>query len=78
MGETGHEEQAGIGRFEQERHERPSHDLRAGDVDVVGLVEAVAERDFAGDEFDVEGGPWRDVSSRGVSWDIGRCACQRC
>lgn len=56
--ETGHEEQARVGRLEQKRHECPSHDMGAGDVDVVGLVEAVAERDFAGDEFYVEGGAW--------------------
>ena len=58
MGETGHEDQAGVGRLEQKRHECPGHDLRAGNIHVVGLVEAVAERDFAGEEFDVEGGPW--------------------
>ncbi len=58
MGETGHEDQAGVGRLEQKRHECPGHDLRAGNVHVVGLDEAVAERDFAGDEFEVEGGPW--------------------
>ena len=58
MGKTGHEDQAGVGRLEQKRHECPGHDLRVGNVHVVSLGEAVAERDFAGDEFDIEGGPW--------------------
>ena len=39
--------------------------MRAGDVDVVGFGEAVADRDSAGEEFDVEGGPWGIVSLHG-------------
>lgn len=58
MGQTGHEDQTGVDRLEQKRHECLGHDLRAGKVHVVGLVEAVAERDFTGEEFEVEGGPW--------------------
>lgn len=39
--------------------------MRAGNINVVGLGEAVAERDSAGDEFEVESSPWRgDVISR--------------
>lgn len=56
LGETGHEDQAGVGGFEQEGHEGPGQDVRAGYVDIVGLVEALAERDVAGDEFEVKGG----------------------
>ena len=78
VGETGHEEQAGVGRLEQERHECPSHDLGADDVDVIGLVEAVAERDFAGDEFKVEGGPWEMLVRLGMSWGTGGCTYQHC
>ncbi len=47
--------------------------MRAGNVHVVGLGEAVAERASAGDEFDVESGPLRDVTACGTSQDIGRC-----
>ena len=57
VGEAGHEGQAGVGRLEQKRHECPAYHLRASNVHVVGLGEAVAERDFADDEFNVEGGP---------------------
>lgn len=57
--EAGHEDETSVGRREQERHERPRQDLRAGDVHVIGLGEAVAEGHPAGDEFGVEGGPFR-------------------
>lgn len=57
-GEAGDEDQTGVGRREQERHEGPRQDLRAGDVDVIGFGEAVAEGHPAGDEFRVEGGPF--------------------
>ncbi len=60
--ETGDEDQAGVGRLEQERHEGPGHDVCAGDVHVVGSREAVAEGSFAGEEFEIEGGPlWMSV-----------------
>ena len=58
VGEAGHEDEAGVGRLEQEGHEGPGHDLRAGDVHVVGLVKAVAQGGLAGDEFDVKSGAW--------------------
>ena len=63
VGETGHEDQAGVGGLEHEGHECPGHDMRASNVHVVGLGEAVAERGSAGDEFEVESGPLR----RGVT-----------
>ena len=56
LGESGHEDQPWIGRLEQKRHERPGHDLSARNVHVVGLVEAVTQRDLADEEFEVEGG----------------------
>ena len=68
IGKTGHEDQAGIGGLEQKGHECPGHDLRAGNVHVVGLGEAIAERDSAGEKFDIESSPLRgDVTSRGES-----------
>ena len=57
-GQTGHKDQARVVRFQQKRHKCPGHDVRASDVHVVGLGEAVAKRDIAPEEFDVEGGPW--------------------
>ena len=49
--------------------------MGAGDVYVVGFCEALAERDFASEEINVESGALRgDVNSRGESWDLGRSA----
>ena len=55
VGEAGDEDEARVGGLEEQGHECPGEDVGAGDVDVVGLREAGAEGDFAGEEFDVEG-----------------------
>ncbi len=55
MGETSHEDQTGVRRLEQERHEGVGHSICTGNVDVVGLVEAVTERHFTGDVLNIKG-----------------------
>lgn len=70
VGKTGHKDQAGIGGLEQKRHECPGHDLRAGNVHVVGLGETVAERDPAGEKFNIESGPLRAMLLRAESYKI--------
>ena len=62
MGETSHEEQARVSPLERKRYECP-HDLRAGSVHVVGLVEAAAEREAANKEVGAGGGHW-EISIR--------------
>ena len=68
LGEAGHEDETRVGGFEQEGHECPGEDVSAGDVDIVGFSEGVAERDFAGEEGRVEGGSW-EMSGFPV-WEI--------
>ena len=47
--------------------------MGTGDVYVVGFCEALAERDFASEELDVESGALRgDVTSCGGLRDLGR------
>ena len=48
VGETCDEDQAGVSRLEQERHEGPGHDMGAGNVHVVCFCKAVPKRGSAG------------------------------
>ena len=54
--------------------------MGAGKVYVVGFGEAVAERDSAGDEYEVESGPlrWNVISRRKFMRCREVCAYQRC
>lgn len=47
--------------------------MRAGNIYVVGFSEAFTERDFASEEFDVEGGPWEmsvSTECQGISGGV--------
>jgi len=49
------------------------HDVGACDVDIVGFIEAIAERDLASNVLDVEGGTWdRLVGSERRKTGCGR------
>jgi hypothetical protein len=56
LGEPGYKNEARVGGFEEEGDECVCHDVGAGEVDIVGFIERVAEGDFAAGEFTLECG----------------------
>ena len=55
VGETGNEDQSGVGRLQEKGHECPGQNLGACHVDVICPSEALAQGGFALNEFNVEG-----------------------